>query len=138
MEETSKRLQCEIVTPEGLILSDDALIVVIPGEMGELGIMPRHAPIVTRTVIGRAHVNGETAGRQELAVGDGYAKMQFDRLLLLVDTAEMASEIDIERAKAALARAEEWLGRSQEEGVDTHRAQRARRRALNRIKVAGL
>lgn len=131
-------LKCEIVTPEGLILDMLVQMVVVPGEMGELGILPRHAPIVSRTVTGEARVKHSETGKWEfMAVGNGYVKMQFDRLLLLVDTAETATDIDVKRAEAALERASKYLARSGEEGVDLHRAEQSRRRAANRLKVAG-
>lgn len=115
-------------------------MVVVPGQLGELGILPRHAPIVSRTVIGEARVkplNGKNW--QHLAVGNGYVKVQFDRLLLLVDTAETDGGIDNARSESALQRANEWLEkhRTGEEGVDVHRAEQSRKRALNRLKVAG-
>ncbi len=139
MEENSVKLKCEIVTPEGLLVSGEVAMVVVPGEMGELGILPRHAPIVSKTVIGEARIKHFDDGHWEhLAAGNGYVKMQFDRLLLLVDTAEKAVDIDTVRAQAAVERAERWLAKSHEVvGVDVHRAEQSRRRALNRLKVAG-
>jgi F-type H+-transporting ATPase subunit epsilon len=140
MEETrtSIDLKCEIVTPEGLIYDGRAEMVVVPGEMGELGVLPRHAPLVSRTVVGEARVR-EIDGKSwnHLAVGSGYVKMQFDRLLLLVNTAEKATDIDAARAQAALERAEQYLTRSGEPEVDVHRAEQSRQRAANRLKVAG-
>ncbi len=130
-------LKCEIVTPERLVYDGRADMVVVPGEMGELGILPRHASLVSRTVVGEARVKTEDGGWTHLAVGGGYVKMQFDRLLLLVNTAEIAVDIDTARAQTALDRAEAWLARSEEPGVDVHRAEQSRRRAVNRLKVAG-
>jgi len=132
-------MKCEIVTPEGLILDERVEMVVVPGEMGELGILPRHAPIVSRTVTGEARVKRKEGSSdwEFIAVGNGYVKVQFDRLLLLVDTAERAPNIDTRRAEAALERAEKYLSKSSDEGVDTHRAEQSRKRAANRLKVAG-
>lgn len=139
MEESSNRIKCEIVTPEGLLVSDDAAMVVVPGELGELGILPRHAPIVSKTAIGEVRVKLSDSDRWDsIAVGNGYVKMQFDRLLLLVDTAERESEIDVERAQQALNRAEKYLARVGEPDVDAHRAEQSRRRALNRLRTAGI
>lgn len=132
-------LKCEIVTPEGLMYNDCASFVVVPGQMGELGILPRHAPIVSRTVIGKVSVKGVEGERQQFAAGDGYVKVQYDRLLLTVDTAESASDIDVERSREAFKRAQEWLERARkgESGVDINRAQSSIARARNRLKVAG-
>ncbi len=136
-ETTTIGLKCEIVTPEGLIYDGRADIVVVPGEMGELGILPRHASLVSRTVVGEVRVNESGNGWKPIAVGSGYVKMQFDRLLLLVNTAENAVDIDVARAQAALERAEQYLARADEPEVDRHRAEQSRRRAANRLKVAG-
>ncbi|MHB9111223.1 MAG: ATP synthase F1 subunit epsilon [Thermoleophilia bacterium] len=129
--------KCEVVTPEGLVYDGPCDTVIVPGEMGELGILPRHAPLVSRTVIGEARVKDPVSGWTLFAVGNGYVKMQFDRLLLLVDTAEDAAGIDTGRAQAALERAESFLARAEEAGIDFHRAEQSRHRAANRLKVAG-
>ncbi|MHB0867687.1 MAG: ATP synthase F1 subunit epsilon [Thermoleophilia bacterium] len=132
-------LKCEVVTPEGMIFDGCADMVVVPGEMGELGILPRHTPIVSRTVIGEVRVKASDGNWSHIAVGNGYAKIQFDRLLVLVDTAEKGEDIDTARAEGAVTRANEYLERKRTgaEGVDVHRAEQSRKRALNRLKVAG-
>ena len=138
-ESTGTTLRCEIVTPEGVAFEGDVGMVVVPGEMGELGVLPRHASLVSRTRVGEVrvkHLDGSMAWNN-MAVGSGYVKMQFDRLLLLVDSAEKGEEIDTARAQAALERAERWLSRTGDDAVDTHRATQSRLRALNRLKVAG-
>lgn len=139
METPSPRLKCEVVTPEGVAFDSLVSMVVVPGTMGELGILPRHAPLVSSTVIGEARVrfDEEDEGWESLAVGSGYVKMQFDNLLLLVESAEPAEAIDADRAREALTRAQELLARGDEPGIDTARAELARRRALNRLRVAG-
>lgn len=139
MDETKTAVgfKCEIVTPEGLVYDGPCDMVIVPGEMGELGILPRHAPLVSRTIIGEARFKDPQSGWTLLAVGNGYVKMQFDRLLLLVDTAEKAEDIDEARARTALERAEAYLGRAHEDEVDLHRAEQSRHRAANRLKVAG-
>lgn len=134
---TAVGFKCEIVTPEGLVYDGPCDMVIVPGEIGELGILPRHAPLVSRTVIGEARVKDPVSGWTLMAVGNGYVKMQFDRLLLLVDTAEIAGDIDVARAKTALERAESFIARSGEDDVDLHRAEQSRHRAANRLKVAG-
>lgn len=133
------QLKCEIVTPEGLALDEMVDMVVVPGEVGELGILPRHSPIVSRTVIGEARVKVNGKNWEHIAVGNGYVKMQFDRLLLLVDTAERAGNIDSQRAESAIQRANDYLEkhRGGEAGIDIHRAEQSRKRAQNRLKVSG-
>lgn len=135
--DSTKRIKCEIVTPEGLVLDEYAQMVVIPGAVGEIGLLPRHAPIVSQTAIGEVRVKNAEGKMRHIAVGQGYAKMQYDRLMLLVDTAEMAEDIDATRAEEAIERAKAWLDRVADSGVDTRRAEQSRKRALNRLKVAG-
>ena len=139
MEDTHKvaGLKCEIVTPEGLVYDGRADIVVVPGEMGELGILPRHAPLVSSTVVGEARVHERDGAWKPIAVGSGYVKMQFDRLLLLVNTAENAVDIDAARAQTALERAEQYLARAQDPEVDLHRAEQSRSGAVKRRTVGG-
>ena len=132
-----KKVKCEVVTPEGLVLDEYAQMVVIPGEVGEIGVLPRHAPIVSNTVVGEVRVKGVDGSVKHLAVGNGYAKMQYDRVMLLVDTAERAEDIDVARAEEAIQRAKAWLDRCEEAGVDCRRAEQSRHRAVNRLKVAG-
>ncbi|MBE0429587.1 MAG: ATP synthase F1 subunit epsilon [Thermoleophilia bacterium] len=139
MEERTE-LKCEIVTPEGLVMDENVAMVIVPGEMGELGILPRHAPIVSRTVVGDVRVKRHDGDDwQFLAVGNGYVKVQFDRLLMLADTAELAEDIDVARAEEAVHRADEWLAkyRGGDGGVDVRRAEQSRKRAMNRLKVGG-
>lgn len=138
MNGTDARLKYEIVTPEGLVFDDHVDMVIVPGELGELGILPQHAPLVSLTGIGEVRIRRSGDGEywELFAVGAGYVKVQFDRLLMLVDTAEQAAAIDVERARTALKRAEAWLARAGEEGVDVRRAEQSRKRALNRLKVA--
>jgi F-type H+-transporting ATPase subunit epsilon len=132
-----KKIKCEVVTPEGLVLDEYAQMVVVPGAVGELGVLPRHAPIVSHTVIGEVRVKTIDGEMKHLAVGSGYAKMQYDRMMLLVDTAEKAEDIDPARAEEAIERAKSWLERAADAGVDTRRAEQSRKRAVNRLKVAG-
>lgn len=139
MQETALKLKCEIVTPEGLVYDDSVAMVIVPGELGELGVLPRHEPLVTLTRVGEVRIRSaaEDGVWELLAVGGGYVKVQSDRLLMLVATAERAVEIDVERARKALERADGWLAMAGEEGVDARRAEQSRLRALNRLKVAG-
>lgn len=139
MEAAAPKLKCEIVTPEGVAFNSLVSMAVVPGSLGELGILPRHAPLVSGTVIGEARVRLDEVDEswESLAVGGGYVKMQHDYLLLLVESAEPAGAIDADRASEALARSQELLARGDEPEIDTARAELARQRALNRLRVAG-
>ena len=101
-------LRLEIVTPEAKAYSDDVDMVVIPGTEGELGILPRHAPLLTTIKPGELRVKkggAETA----LAVGEGFAEVTGDKVTILTDLALKESQIDESAAQAALDRAQARL-----------------------------
>lgn len=102
-------MRLEIVTPEAKTYSEDVDMVTIPGSEGELGILPRHAPLMTQLKPGELKIR---RGGQEtlLATGAGFAEVTGDRVSILTDMAvgdadidEAAAEAAIERARAALA-----------------------------------
>ena len=102
-------LRLEIVTPEAKTFSEDVDMVTIPGSEGELGILPRHAPLMTQLQPGELKIR---RGSQEtrLATGGGFAEVMPDRVSILTDMAvteqdidESAAQVAMDRAKAALA-----------------------------------
>lgn len=132
-------LDCEILTPEGRVFSGRAEMVVVPGAEGELGVLPRHAPIVARLKVGEVRVRLEGQEWRSWAINEGYFKMQFDKATVLVEAAVAANDIDVEQARAdaedARARlAEAATGDSE---LDRFRAERDLLYAENRIKIAG-
>ena len=128
-------LRLDIVTVERLLYSEDVDMVIAPGIEGQLGILPRHAPLLTALTYGELRVK---RGNEEVsfAIGGGFMEVQPDHVTVLADTAERAEEIDLERAQAARRRAEERIRERTEEKVDFTRADGALRRAATRIKVA--
>jgi F-type H+-transporting ATPase subunit epsilon len=128
-------LRLDIVTVEEFVFSEDVDMVIAPGIEGELGILPRHAPLMTALTYGelRAKRGDEV---QSFAISGGFMEVLPDHVTVLADTAERAEEIDIERAEAARRRAEERLRDRSREDVDFARADAALRRSLIRIKVA--
>ena len=131
-------IQLVIVTPERRLLSESVVEVTLPGADGELGVLPGHAPLITELGIGelRYRAAGGTLS-EPIAVIRGFAEVLPDRVTVLAETAELAEEIDVERAKAALERAQKRIaaGTSASE-MDWERATAALQRALIRIKVA--
>jgi F-type H+-transporting ATPase subunit epsilon len=128
-------LRLEIVTVERLLYSKDVDMVIAPGIEGQLGILPRHAPLLTALTYGELRAK---LGDQEeaFAISGGFMEVQPDRVVVLADTAERAEEIDLERAQAARRRAEERLRDQAQDRMDFARAEAALRRSLIRIKVA--
>jgi F-type H+-transporting ATPase subunit epsilon len=127
-------IQLEIVTPERLVVKDSVDDVQIPGVSGYLGILPGHAPLITE--IGVGEISYHSSGRlSRLAVAWGFAEILPDKVTILAETAEKSEEIDVQRAQAAMARAEEVLRNSGTAG--NPQAQAAFERAKSRIEVAG-
>jgi F-type H+-transporting ATPase subunit epsilon len=131
-------IQLVIVTPERKLLSESVSEVTLPGADGELGILPGHAALISELGIGelRYRTVGGTLS-EPIAVIRGFTEVLPDRVTVLAETAERPEEIDIERAKAALERAEKRIaaGTSATE-MDWDRATAALQRALVRLKVA--
>ncbi|MBI9044528.1 MAG: ATP synthase F1 subunit epsilon [Anaerolineaceae bacterium] len=101
-------IRCEIVSQDRVVFQDDADIVVIPGESGEMGILPNHSPLLTVLKFGVVTVRTETSSHY-FTVAGGVAEIQPDQITLLADAAEDVEEIDIKRAQDARERAEETL-----------------------------
>jgi len=129
-------IQCDIVTQERSVFSDQVDYVSLPGTEGVMGILPSHSPLLTALNFGEVMVRKEN-DEQFFAIGGGFAEIQPDHVIVLADSAEQADEIDLERAEKARQQAEE----AREAGVDedaAHYAQidAALRRAQIRIDVS--
>lgn len=132
----AEKLTLEMVTPYKKVLSQEVDEITAPGSVGELGLLPGHTPLLTTLKIGE--LSYKQGGKQfHVAVNWGYLEVGDDKVTILVDTAERADEIDLERAKAALGRAEEALKTLSHEDVKFTTMEAALQRALVRIQVAG-
>jgi len=135
-----RRLQIEIVTPDGSVYTGDASMIVVHGVEGELGLLPRHEPLVSLVAVGDSRVQLTDGTWEHFATGIGYVQVLFDKILLVVDHAERAGQIDVARAEAARKRAEDRLAQrgdpAAQAEVDYYKAEQALRRAENRLKVA--
>jgi len=101
-------IRCEIVSQDRTVFAGDVDIVVLPGAAGEMGILPKHAPVLTTLKYGIIKVR--KGGKEEVfTVAGGIAEVQPDIITVLADAAENVEEIDITRADAARVRAEEAL-----------------------------
>lgn len=130
-------IELVIVTPERQLLRESVAEAVVPGAAGALGILPGHAPLMTELGIGA--LTYRSAGSNEsavLAIIQGFAEVLGDRVTVLAETAERAAEIDLARAEAAKARAEQRLSAG-DPNIDMDRVTVALQRALIRIQVAG-
>jgi F-type H+-transporting ATPase subunit epsilon len=127
----------DVVTPDRPVVSDEVTELVAPGSEGYFGVLPGHTPFITTLGIGQlTYWRGKD--ERHLAVTWGYAEVRGDRVIILAEAAERAEEIDVERAERARRRAEErleaWFGGT--EDIDFTRAEGALYRALNRMDVA--
>jgi F-type H+-transporting ATPase subunit epsilon len=127
-------VRLEIVTPERIVYSDDVTMVVAKGVEGDLGILPNHMPLVTPLKISLVKVYQGEAIRW-IAVSGGFMEVSGEKVAILAEAAELPEEIDLERAMAAKARAEERLQEANREKIDFLRAELALQRALVRIEA---
>jgi F-type H+-transporting ATPase subunit epsilon len=104
-------LELQIVTPDKLLVHERVEGVQIPGQTGELGVLPGHAPLITTLTIGEISYRQGT-NTHYLSVAWGFAEVLPDKVTILADTAEHAEEIDVKRAQEAKARAEAALARA--------------------------
>ena len=101
-------INCEIVSQDRVVFLGEADIVVIPGMDGQMGILPKHAPVLTALTYGIITVRLKT-NEEHFTVAGGVAEVLPDKITILADAAENVEEIDIERALKAKDRAEERL-----------------------------
>lgn len=128
-------IKLEIVTPDRKVYSDEVNMIIAKGELGELGILPKHTPLVTPLVISVVRIKKDKE-EHLVAISGGFLEVSSDKVIILAETAELPEEIDYDRAMAAKERAEKRLAQSGKEEFDFKRTQSSLQRALNRIKVA--
>jgi F-type H+-transporting ATPase subunit epsilon len=128
-------LLLEIVTPEKLAYRDQVDEVIVPGIDGQLGILPHHAPLLTVLGIGELRIR-KGSDEEYFAIAGGFLQVRPDKVVVMAETADMASEIDIARAEQARKDAEAALSSSYVEPADMANARAALDRALLRIRVA--
>jgi len=102
-------IRCDIVSAEEEIFHGDATMVVATGEAGELGIAPRHAPLITRLKPGQVRVHLENGEEQSFYVSSGILEVQPQVVTVLADTAIRAKDIDETAARQAKEQAEQQL-----------------------------
>jgi len=132
----SEKLKLEMVTPYKRVLSEEVDEVTAPGSIGEFGVLPDHTSLLTTLKVGELIYK---QGNQtfHVAVNWGYVEVEDNVMTVLVETAEPADQIDLERAKAALGRAEEALKKLSSEDKEFKIMEAALARAVIRVQVAG-
>jgi F-type H+-transporting ATPase subunit epsilon len=125
----------EIVTPERLAFSDTVDAVVLPGADGEMGVLPHHAPLLATLGVGELRIR-KGATEEAFAIVGGFVQVRPDKVVVMAETADMASEIDLEKAQEARREAERALESGFHEGADLSVARAALQQALLRIRIA--
>ena len=131
----AERIKLEVVTPDKMVLSQDVDIVVATGTEGEFGVLHNHIPFITTLREGELRYR-DSGNVHYMAVTGGFAEVLPDKVTILAEAAELAREIDIDRAQRARERAEERLAKAKSEELDHLRAENSLKRALMRIKLA--
>jgi len=134
----AKSFKVSIITPEKTAFESEAVSVILPGTAGYLGIWANHAPLVTGIQPGVVSIKDKEGGSiKYMSVAGGFVEVSHNQVNIMSDSCELAEEIDIERAKAAIARAKERLS-AHDDAMDAERARFAIERAQARIHAAYL
>ena len=124
-------LQVEVVSPERILYSGEADMVTARTTEGEIAFLPGHAPFIGALGVARVKIVQTGGGEEVAAVHGGFVEVRNDRVIVLSDVAELASQIDVERAREAQQRAEERMRAEQDA-----EAEGALARAVLRIDIA--
>ena len=125
----------ELVTPERLLFSEEVQEIRAPGVEGSLGVLAGHAPLLTELTTGLIKVTLADGSEAFIATSGGFLQVNKEKVIILADTAELSEEIDVERAKAAAAKARQLL-EVPGSNIDAEELRLAVERAQNRIRVA--
>jgi F-type H+-transporting ATPase subunit epsilon len=122
------------VTPDHLVVHEQVDEVQIPGSEGYFGVLPGHTPLLASLAVGEMWYR-KGIEKTYLSLAFGFAEVLPDRVTILAQLAERADEIDVERAEAALKRAEDRLNRPKSD-IDYERARIALTKSLSRLQVS--
>ncbi len=134
----AENIKLEVVTPDKAVVSEEARIVMSPGSLGEFGVLIGHTPFLTTLKTGVIQYTEAQGTERYVFVNGGFAEALPDKVTVLAESAERMEDIDLDRAKAAMERAEKRLDEDRSrEKVDIARAKAALDRAVVRISLAG-
>jgi F-type H+-transporting ATPase subunit epsilon len=137
-----KTFSVSLVTPDGAAFEGEAVMLIVPGADGEIGVLARHAPLIATLKAGSTRVHLGAGGEdrvREFATGPGFFKVEEDRAIALVDDAVLANEIDVERAREQLEAAQAELEKIErgESDADRWQIEQRIRHAENQLQTAG-
>ena len=134
----AENITLEVVTPEKIVVSEEAQIVASPGSLGEFGVLSGHTPFLTTLKTGIIRYTDANGKERYVFVSGGFAEALPDKVTVLAESAERRKDIDPERAKEALARAEKRLAEDRSrDDIDFSRARGSLERAAVRIRLVG-
>jgi F-type H+-transporting ATPase subunit epsilon len=128
-------IHLDILTPEKTVFSDSIETVTAPGSLGEFGVLPGHAALVTTLETGEVAIKKDNR-EYWLAISGGFAEVGNDKVTILAEAAELAHEIDTKRAEAAKIQAEEKLKSLSSDDSQFSEVVLALKKATNRIKIS--
>ena len=130
----SDKILLEIASPYRQVLKVEVDEVIAPGEEGQFGVLPGHTPFLATISVGQLFYR-QGSQLKHVAVSHGYAEVEYHRVIVLLDAAELPHEIDLERAEKARLRAEGRLAEMGHEDRDYYAELAALDRAMNRISI---
>ena len=133
MDEKSKTLRLEVITPDTSVFNDDVEFVLVRALDGDPGIMPNHAPLIASLRIWPLTYT-KNGTEKQISVAKGFLEVSGNKVTVVTPAAELPENIDVKRAQAAKERAERRL-ENKAENIDVERAELALRRALLRLDV---
>lgn len=135
----AKTFQLDIRTPEGMAWQGEAEIVTLPGKLGAFQVLINHAPLLTELEVGEVTIKREDGREEVFASSGGFAEVRKNVVTVLSETIEPVESIDVGRAERAKERALERIRESRTNSdahIDRIRAEAALARAENRLKLA--
>jgi F-type H+-transporting ATPase subunit epsilon len=123
-----------IATPQGLLFSGEVKSCIATGLDGKFQLLTKHAPMISIIDIGELNIKNSGGKREYIATSFGFLEIKNNQLNVIVESAEWAKNIDLDRANSAKERAEKRL--AEKDNIDIDRANIALMRAINRIKVS--
>lgn len=133
----AENIWLEIVTPQKEVVNEEAQTVVAPGLLGEFGVLIGHTPFMTALKVGGLRYIDKSGQERVVFVSGGFAEALPDKVTILAESAERRSEIDVDRAKSAMDRAQKRLADDKDADIDYVRAKAALERSLYRLRILG-
>ena len=139
MADERRQFSVSVVTPDGPAYEGDAVMLVVPGQAGEIGVLARHAPLIATLKAGSTRVHLNATDILTFATGPGFFKVETDRALALVDDAVNVNEIDDARAQGQLDAAKAELERVEagESTADRWQLEQRIKHAENQLSATG-